>query len=274
MDPGTAPAEHVTIEVQLGSPEWQLRTKMTVPAGPTRPRQLLPLLQALTNAVVDVGVKQAEAQGKKISCQKGCGACCRQLVPISEVEARAIAELVANLPEPRRTEVRQRFADAQRRLQDSGLLKTLLERDQWTDQGRSLGLRYFLQGIPCPFLEDESCSIHPDRPLACREYLVTSPAAHCAQPTAETVHCVPMPFMVWNAAARFDETSRPPDARWIPWVPLILAPSWAETHPDQGSARPGPELLREFFEYLTGKKRSSAAAPNVQVDSVAASEPL
>jgi Fe-S-cluster containining protein len=36
--------------------------------------------------------------------------------------------------------------------------------------------------MPCPFLEDESCSIHPDRPLVCREYLVTSPAELCAGP--------------------------------------------------------------------------------------------
>jgi hypothetical protein len=35
-------------------------------------------------------------------------------------------------------------------------------------------VRYFLQGVACPFLEAESCGIHPDRPLACREYLVTS----------------------------------------------------------------------------------------------------
>ncbi|HEY5241787.1 MAG TPA: YkgJ family cysteine cluster protein [Polyangiaceae bacterium] len=28
--------------------------------------------------------------------------------------------------------------------------------------------------VSCPFLEEESCSIHPDRPPICREYLVTS----------------------------------------------------------------------------------------------------
>ncbi len=42
--------------------------------------------------------------------------------------------------------------------------------------------RYFHLGIACPFLEDESCSIHADRPISCREYLVTSPAVNCADP--------------------------------------------------------------------------------------------
>ncbi len=36
------------------------------------------------------------------------------------------------------------------------------------------------------------------------------------------------------------------------WVPLVLALEWAEAHPE-GPPRPGPGLLREFFEQLTNK---------------------
>lgn len=39
---------------------------------------------------------------------------------------------------------------------------------------------YFALGIPCPFLVDDSCGIHPARPLACREYVVASDPTHCA----------------------------------------------------------------------------------------------
>jgi Fe-S-cluster containining protein len=103
--------------------------------------------------------------------------------------------------------------------------------------------------VACPFLEDESCSIHPDRPIACREYLVTSPAENCARPSAETVRMVPLAGTASNAIAHLGEE---PPAR-VRWVPLVLALEWAEAHPDEGPARPAPEILQEFFARLGPK---------------------
>ncbi|MEO8777051.1 MAG: YkgJ family cysteine cluster protein [Rhodanobacter sp.] len=34
---------------------------------------------------------------------------------------------------------------------------------------RQLGIDYLRQGVACPFLEQESCSIYDERPLACRK---------------------------------------------------------------------------------------------------------
>jgi Fe-S-cluster containining protein len=223
--------------------------------------ELLPLVQSFGDAVAASAAKVAGDQGKRVSCAKGCGACCRQLVPVAEVEARRLAALVRELPEPRRTEVRARFAAARRRLEAAGLLGELRHaQHEWSEEALpAFGLAYFRQGIPCPFLEDESCSVYADRPLVCREYLVTSPPADCAQPTAETVDRVPMPFKVWTALARFDRV--PPGARFIRWVPLVLAPEWAEAGPEEPAARPGPELLSQFFEHVTGQKAPPRRAP-------------
>jgi hypothetical protein len=161
--------------------------------------------------------------------------------------------MVERLSEPRRSTVRARFADARRRLEAAGLVDTLRCTAAWSEgDGRSVGLAYFRLGIPCPFLEEESCSIYADRPLGCREYLVTSAAEHCARPSAETVACVKLPFKVWTAVARFDDV--PPGAKVIRWVPLILALDWTAAHPDGATPRPGPELLREFFDHVTGKE--------------------
>lgn len=153
-------SESVTIDVALSGPDWQLQTRMSVPTGPTRLRQLLPLLQVFTDAVVDSAVPVATEQGQTVSCARGCGACCRQLVPISEVEAHHIGALVDGFPDPRRTAIRSRFAEARRQLEEAGWLEELLHPEQWIDgQGQVLGLQYFHQGIPCPFLEEESCSM-------------------------------------------------------------------------------------------------------------------
>ena len=250
----------VTAHVRLRGEDWQLEADVTVPRGPVSLRQALPMVQALADRVVAAGVETAEAKGEHISCTKGCGACCRQLVPIAEVEARNIHDVVEALPEPRRSEVKARFAVARQRLSESGVLIQLEQRGQWAEgSSREIGIAYFQLGIACPFLEEESCSIYADRPVACREYLVTSPVAECARPTPEAIRMVKMPMKVWSALARFDPV--PPGARAIRWVPLVLAPEWADTHPDEAKEQPGPEMLRQLFDYLTKNRGPEPGGP-------------
>lgn len=257
-------ADTVTTRVKLSGEDWEIHTTLSVPTAPIGLRIMLPLVQSFADAVAGATAKAVEGEGRRISCRKGCGACCRQLVPISEVEARHLAALVEAMPEPRRSQVRARFAEARRRLAEAGLLESLLRRRDWGEgESHSVGEAYFRQGIPCPFLEEESCSIHPDRPIVCREYLVTSPAEHCAKPRADTVHRVRLPMKLWPALALFDDVG--PEERFIHWVPLILALEWAAEHPEEPAPRPGPELLRRFLNHLTAQD-CAPLAPDYTAD--------
>jgi Fe-S-cluster containining protein len=251
--PDPDPGETVTANVGLTISGVPVQFHVTVPTAPVRLAVLLPVFREVTETVVNVAVKAIEAEGQTISCKAGCGACCRQLVPITETEARLLRDMVQALPEPRRSEVLARFAEGLRRLEQGGLLDKLRHPENFSlDELKPIGLDYFHQGVPCPFLEDESCSIHPERPMACREYLVTSPAEHCANPSAETVHCVSLAAKVSNAVSRI---GLDPAARFIRWVPLILALDWADRHPDEEAPRPGPEIVTEFFKRLLEKKK-------------------
>jgi Fe-S-cluster containining protein len=251
----TAPPDSsgtITADVQLAVAGRKLQARVSIPLAPIPTNGLLPVARVLTEAAVNAAADDALARGEHISCKKGCGACCRQLVPITPTEARQIRDLVEALPEPRRSEVRARFAAARDTLQRAGLLEMLLAPEQWpVDRSEELGLKYFFLGIACPFLEEESCSIHPERPLACREYLVTSPAEDCARPSRDKVRCLKLPFKVSGALASVGEAS--PPERLRPWVPLIIAPQWSEANPDRTPGRPGPELFRRFFEEITSK---------------------
>jgi Fe-S-cluster containining protein len=225
--------------------------EITVPDGPTRLRELLPVLHGVAHAVIDAAVVEVERAGRSISCRAGCGACCRQLVPVAESEAFALARLVAAMPEPRRAAVTARFDAAVARFRETGHLKRMRDTGQSAEDRRQLGLDYFALGVPCPFLEDESCSIHPDRPLACREYLVTSPAANCAAPSAASVTRVPTPVDVSAVARLIDRTASGSPAGW---VPLALALDFAATRAEPPPALPGPELLHTV---LTGVAKAS-----------------
>jgi Fe-S-cluster containining protein len=245
-----------TARIVLGLPAGKIELEVAIPPGEASVDQLLPLARALTEQVVDITVTELEGEGRKISCRAGCGACCRQLVPIGEAEARAIRDLVASLPEPRQSQIRARFAAALERLDAAGLLAPLRARDGWEPgRHREVGLAYFRQGVPCPFLEDESCSIHADRPLACREYLVTSPAEFCADPKVDQVEGVKLPTSIWSAVARLDPV--PPGQKSIRWVPLVLAIEWAEAHPEDAPVQPAAQLFRQFFENVARKQEAA-----------------
>jgi Fe-S-cluster containining protein len=163
------------------------------------------------------------------------------------------------MPEPRRAAVLARFADAAAALERAGLSAALLDpakragksdRDS-SRSDRELSLAYFAQHIACPFLEEESCSIHPDRPLVCREYLVTSPAELCAGPSQEGVTPVAVPKV--SPAARGLEESRPEVDTSGRWFPLALLMEWAKTRPRGATCRPGPEWIQRFVRRIAAR---------------------
>ena len=223
---------HSTATLRLAVGSLRIAHPITVPSGRVAASEVVPALQGLVNAVVAA----AEA-GQAISCRKGCGACCRQLVPVSRSEGERLLGVIEGLPADRRAHLAERFAAAEAAIVAGGLA----ERGERTD--RDLSAAYFALGVPCPFLEDESCSIHPERPLVCREYLVTSPAELCAGPRQEGVTPVPVP-KVSLAARGLQEDGDD-------WFPLALLMRWARTRPRGGVKRTGPEWVQRFLARLS-----------------------
>lgn len=217
-----------------------------VPLEPMNTIDLLPVLQSFGSQIVELAENESDRCGKQISCQAGCGACCSQLVPIAESEAHFLADLVADMPQPRREQVERRFAEALEMLDRAGLGDRLSEASALPDEPsrEKLGADYMQAGVACPFLEEQSCSIHPDRPLACREYLVTSPAENCKHPTADSIEMVPLPVKISETLYRFGQDGQPQPARWFP---LVLALRWSRAHPQREEASESGALRFQQF---------------------------
>lgn len=120
--------------------------RLAFPADETRQTWLTPLLTAY--AVVDSGVAEgigrAQTQNRTLACHKGCAACCRShtTIPVYPIELIGITwYAVEKLAGP----VRERLVRQ---------------------------LRTHRSGEPCPLLVDNACSIHPLRPMACRQFNV------------------------------------------------------------------------------------------------------
>lgn len=134
------------------------------------------------------GWRDAAERGERdpVACRSGCGACCRHLVPIWEVEAIALFAAASELP----AHVRDRVL--------ANLDRWLPAYEEWLDEAEAAGLdfdpatarqpfsavatHYWQRQIPCPFLIDESCAIYEDRPAECRYYYALRSPDACSRP--------------------------------------------------------------------------------------------
>ncbi len=169
--------EPMEVRIKLATRDWTIDTSLNLPGRRVRLAEFLPFLQSLGNYAATNAETAAADAGKPVSCAKGCGACCRQFVSVSAIEAVALSKLVAAMPAVRRQEILQKFQDACLKIDASGVLQRIAGEKPGPN---GLAAEYYRLAIACPFLEGEACSIHADRPLLCREYLVTSPPARCA----------------------------------------------------------------------------------------------
>jgi Fe-S-cluster containining protein len=208
-----------------------------VRVGASRPVDVLPLARALANGITDAVVAAAAAEGRVPSCKAGCGGCCRQfLVPVAPVEAVSLARLVKAMPGKQRDMVRRRFGMAVRRLEDAGLL------DREAPKGRAhltvtpvpgkplwqtMTERYRSVGVTCPFLDYERCTIHEDRPVACRQHLAVSPPELCTTDNGMRAEVLLRP--VWMSEVLAELTAELGGHAPLA-IPLPLALEWAEAH--------------------------------------------
>ncbi len=235
--------------LKLAAGDLAVETTVAVPAEPVPATAMLPALRQIVDAAVAAAEAREASQGRTVSCRKGCSACCRQLVPISTVEAHAIRALVDALPPVRRHSVRKRFAAAADRLRAAGLRDPLLNPpSRRKDDEPALGRAYFALGLDCPFLEDHLCSIHAERPLVCREYLVTSPAAFCDAPDGGGV--VPVPAPKLSIAARGLQSGAADAAPEAGWVALALALDVPPAR--QPETLTGSAWLQRLFDAMRG----------------------
>jgi Fe-S-cluster containining protein len=247
--PGEVSAATVKASFSLPVAGAFLRGTVQVPAGRTTLTQLLPIIQNFENAIVGRMAEEAEREGSPVSCKAGCGACCRQLVPLNIFEAEALTDWMRSLPEEQQAMLAARFHRTLTALRDAGVIDKILNNEHVIEEGPTtqLAIDYFHAGVPCPFLENESCSIHPIRPLACREYMVVSPPELCQDPSVNDVTGVRLPLKLSRVLHTFaQEIAQDPRG----WIPLVFLMAWGKSNQRPGElvAGTGEEVLQKFLD--------------------------
>lgn len=242
-----------TLRLSVPTPAGELLAEVSVPTSFIPVSDIVPLMRSLGEEALKLEEAKVHQAGQAISCKKGCGACCRVLVPVSPPEAFTLKKRIEQLPAPQRDRYLQRLATLKDTLNKAGLLGRLVQlsetRTQLSDEDMEpINQAYYAQRLPCIFLEDEACSIYEFRPAACREYLVTSPAEFCQDMTDPAVKPVSVPFRIATVLSLMWAKLTGGPARLIP---LPIALDWADRHADENkSYETGGTLLEMGLEKI------------------------
>src|SRR5512141_2278107 len=105
------------LELDLRTKLGRLKGTLAVPPGGMRLSEFAWNVMGLDERLIGLAVAAEARQGRQVSCRKGCGACCRQAVPVSAPEAWMLRDLVVSLPPDRRAPLLERFAAVKERLE-------------------------------------------------------------------------------------------------------------------------------------------------------------
>lgn len=234
--------------VELPTPDGVIRGKVAVTTGPLSLAGLVPTVYELTNALVGRAIGREQDAGRTLSCRAGCGACCRHMVPLSPPEAFYLMDVIESFEPVRRATVLERFDEIVGVLDARGMIDKLLEPPPCDEPVLPVAREYFGLGQACPLLVDESCSIHAHRPIACRDYNVTSPAAWCGRPYEHAISKVPMRLPLSVPLSKLTGIVTGEKACLIP---LTLVPRWVSGRGDLRARRwPGLELFDRLLAQL------------------------
>jgi Fe-S-cluster containining protein len=216
---------------------------------PLTPAAAVERLAARQAGLIERELTVLQGSGSSISCRAGCAACCRQFVVVSPLEALAIEGYV-NSAGPAR---QQRWAEAHARHREALARRPSLVRRLEAfhaaggyvtpEQGDALEREYWEAQIPCPFLEEERCTIYPVRPFACREHFALTPAEVCAQ-DPDAVETPPTRFEFRAIAGQVGEQCYSLEDRL---VPLFEVPEYVRERPQAVQrAAPLSSVIRQM----------------------------
>lgn len=253
------PAPTQVIEVDLQTRYGRVQGRLAVPPRPMRLAELAFNFLSMDERLINMAVTADTKAGNRISCAKGCSACCNQVVPISPAEAFMLSDMVRSFPPDRKAVILERFARTNRRLEEEGFGERYKSSGTDMESIAGMGVEYQRLNLPCPFLEDQACSIHPNRPTVCREFLATTPASHCVDPSLTEVRSVPLAVSLTECLSKLSAVVMGGEPQVIP---MTLALDWAEENRELGrQAYDAGSLMGALVDLMAENLRHDEVAP-------------
>lgn len=248
--PSRPPWRYHALELALPLGGRTIEAQVLAAEAPARLSDVVPLARSLATLISRTVLNEAVSAGNDASCRKGCSHCCKHLVPVSGAEAFRLFAEVQSLPDVRRHKVMGRFTANARRIIQAGPPEvpegTTCDEDGATiSPAGACGHWYADLQLTCPLADGDLCSMYEQRPIACREHMVTSNSLLCKgfQPGRGQILPVPVSMLDALAALSAKMMQRPVEA-----IIMSLTPAWAQANRRHQKRWPATELAASLLE--------------------------
>lgn len=178
------------IEFTLETTDGDLDFRLGAADGPARLADLVPVAQEICTVITEATCETTAGSGHPVTCQKGCGACCKYLVALSPPEVDYLQQTLSRMNAKSHRAVLASCLDAAQKILDHHADIGRIDEHTGVE---TLNRWYAALDLDCPFLSNGICGIYANRPLACREHLVTSPASVCRISQTQTPQTLHLP---------------------------------------------------------------------------------
>ncbi len=211
---------------------------------------IVPLARIISTKLAFTVLGGLNKNKRSVPCRKGCLACCGYLIPLSVPEVFRLREELFAMPPDKSSRILKSCTIAAKRILDKScedLDANELTKDNFaqTDQISEWysGLKLF-----CPFLSDGLCTLYEQRPLACREHIVTGSNFSCQLDHRVEPDVVPMPISVLEAIGQLTAELENLDIEAV-MLPLVF--SWAQDNLWRSRRNwPAVTMVKRFVEIL------------------------
>ena len=235
-----------------------IRLRVGIRDDYARLSDIVPLARALSTEVALLMLGKIAKEGEYVPCCKGCSECCNYLVPVSVPEAFRIRDELLAMPTEQGGLLLQSFLDASRTILDSTNNGCDLSRicDASSEEQLSdLSKWYRGLKLPCPFLSESICTSYEQRPVTCREYIVTGTPLICKNESIGKSNAVTLPVSINNVLVDLSSRLEQSEAESI-ILPLLLP--WTQENLVRGERTwPAEMMVRRFVEIIENKLKNN-----------------
>jgi len=140
---------------------------------PTRPNVLkLSKWYAMEIFIIEEQINKLEQElGISSSCQKGCAACCMQLIVLNNADTLMLELAINNLGQHTKRKIKDTIMEQCQILTKNGFHNSSIPIPMSRPSQLEMQKKFFSLKLPCPLLDENgSCSVYSVRPSQCWSY--------------------------------------------------------------------------------------------------------
>ncbi|MDD5010634.1 MAG: YkgJ family cysteine cluster protein [Phycisphaerae bacterium] len=222
---------------------------------------IVPLARKISTKLAIAFVADIREKGHIVPCSKGCCACCSSLIPLSVPEAFRLREELLAIPGNVSNQIMRSCINTAEKILDKAQCTAQIEGFLKNRKPRisQINKWYGELKLACPLLSENLCTLYEQRPLACREHIVTGSSASCQIKSKCRPNVAIMPVSVLETlgqlASELEQTE-------VEAVMLPLSFAWAQDNIERAKRTwPTAEMVKRFVEILKQKLSKKKNVP-------------